>query len=96
MTFGAVVRDARGRAGFGLRELADKLGISPAYLSRVETESVECVPSESLILAIASTLNQPADELQRLAGRVPTDIKEHILSNPKVLRRLRKEVEKSK
>lgn len=95
MTFGTTVRSARQETGYGLRELAERIDISPAYLSRIETSSIECTPSEDLIRSIASALNHDADELLRLAGRVPTDIKRYILTNPKVLRRLRREVRKS-
>jgi transcriptional regulator with XRE-family HTH domain len=92
MTFGTTVRSAREEAGYGLRELAERINISPAYLSRVETESIECTPSESLILSLASALGMNADELMRLAGRMPTDIKRYILNNPRVLKRLRQQV----
>ncbi len=92
MTFGTTVRSARQETGYGLRELAERIDISPAYLSRIETSSIECTPSEDLIRMLASVLNRDADELLRLAGRLPTDIQHYILSNPKVLKRLRREV----
>lgn len=38
MTLGKTLRDQRVHKEFGLRELADRIGCSVAYLSRVETE----------------------------------------------------------
>ena len=80
--FGTTVRSAREETGYGLRELAHRIGISPAYLSRIETSSIEWTPSEDLIRSLASVLNHDADELMRLAGRLPTDIQRYILTNP--------------
>ena len=36
MNFGRTVREQRLAKGYGLNELAERLGISPAYLSRIE------------------------------------------------------------
>ena len=38
MAFGQTVRMHRNTKGFGLNEFAERLGVSPAYWSRVERE----------------------------------------------------------
>lgn len=38
MAFGQTVRFHRNAKGFGLNEFAERLGVSPAYWSRVERE----------------------------------------------------------
>jgi transcriptional regulator with XRE-family HTH domain len=38
MAFGQIVRSRRNDKGFGLNEFAERLGVSPAYWSRVERE----------------------------------------------------------
>lgn len=92
MTLGKTLRDQRVHKEFGLRELADRIGCSVAYLSRVETGSIECVPSEEILHKLARTLSLESDELMRLAGRLPQQIENYILKNPGVLKRLRREM----
>ena len=67
---------------FGLREMAKKLGISPAYLSRIETSEEKNPPAEELLRKIAELLDDNFDELMSLAGRIPTDVKEYITKDP--------------
>ena len=91
-TLGETLRTERLRKEFGLRELADCIGCSVAYLSRVETDSIDCVPSEEILVKLADRLSLPTDELMRLAGRLPADVENYVLENPGVLKRLRREI----
>ncbi len=54
----------------GLREFALKVGISPTYLSRIETSEEKAPPAEDVIRKMASQLSDSFDELMTLAGRV--------------------------
>lgn len=76
--FGQRVRRLRESKGLGLRETAKKLSISAAYLSRIETSEERTPPAEKVIKDIANLLEDNFDELMRLAGRIPSDVKDYI------------------
>ena len=59
-----------------------KVGISPAYLSRIETMDER--PAEDVIRKLALLLNEDFDGLMRLAGRVPHDVELIIISDPRM------------
>lgn len=62
--------------------MARKLDISPAYLSRVETDEEMTPPAEDTLRAIAKVLEDSPDSLLHLAGRVPADVGEMIKDDP--------------
>lgn len=66
MHFGATLRMLRVDAGIGLRELATRIGVSSAYLSRVE-HGRDPTPTPDRLGAIADTLNMPRALLFDLA-----------------------------
>jgi transcriptional regulator with XRE-family HTH domain len=82
--FGARVRSRREELGLSLRQTAHKVGISPTYLSDVETGQ-ETTPAERVIRALASVLNDDFDSLMHLAGRIPSDLQAYIASDPSML-----------
>ena len=55
------LRATRQERGLSLRELAERLGVSPSLISQVETGRAR--PSVSTLYAIASELNVSLDEL---------------------------------
>jgi PTS system nitrogen regulatory IIA component len=59
MHFGATLRLLRIEAGLSLRELAQQVGVSGAYLSRVEN-GVDPVPTPDRLIAIAQILGVPS------------------------------------
>ncbi|MDD2324615.1 MAG: helix-turn-helix transcriptional regulator [Alphaproteobacteria bacterium] len=63
------------------RSFAKAVGISSTYLSQIE-RGVLPPPANDKIMAIAKLLDENADELMLLAGRVPPDIQAIILKNP--------------
>lgn len=77
MSFGSTVREHRTLKGFGLNELAERLGISPAYLSRIEREH-ENPPRDELIERIAAILDLKLDELFVKAERLPPDMRKDL------------------
>ena len=81
-TLGQRLRKRREEKGLGLREMARKLDISAAYLSRVETDEEMTPPGEQLLKAIAKVLDESADTLLHLAGRVPADVGKMIKEDP--------------
>lgn len=93
-TFGERVQHARKARKLKLREAAGKLGISPAYLSRIENNKEERSPAEKVIKAMATLYKEDFDELMRLARRVTEDFKNMISDDPKLpefLRRVQRE-----
>lgn len=54
------------------------MSISAAYLSRIETSEERTPPAEKVIKDIANLLEDNFDELMRLAGRIPSDVKDYI------------------
>lgn len=86
--FGQRVRRLRESKQLGLRETAKKLDISAAYLSRIETSEERTPPAEEVIRRLADVLADDFDELMRLAGRIPSDVKEYITTEgmPQFLR----------
>ncbi len=64
-----------------LRKFAEKVGLSPTYLSRIENDR-EPPPSEAIIENLAAALDIDRYELLSLAGRVPSEFFEAFRKNP--------------
>jgi len=85
--FGDYIRRARtARADddlrFSLRQVAHRIGVEPAYLSKVERGLVP-PPSEATIVRLAADLGEDPDVLLALAGKVGSDLQAIILRRPK-------------
>lgn len=78
---GAAIRIARGLLGFGLREFAKSIDVSPGYMSSLERGKT-VAPSEETIQRIAEALRRDTDEFMALARRIPSDVKEIIKNDP--------------
>ena len=88
MTFGKYIRKSRESlrerdAGFSVRQVAQRVGIEPAYLSKIERDQV-APPSESTIRKLAVELNEDSDILLAMAGKISCDLKEIILNRPEL------------
>ena len=83
LTFGEQIRALRLRNldYTSLRHFAAKVGLSPAYLSRIENGK-EPPPSEAIIERLAEALGADRYELLSLAGRVPSEFFEIFCKNP--------------
>jgi PTS system nitrogen regulatory IIA component len=69
MHMGATLRLLRVDAGLSLRDLARRIGVSSAYLSRVEN-GLDAVPTPERLSAIARELDVPPTLLMDVAHRV--------------------------
>ncbi|WP_462331236.1 helix-turn-helix domain-containing protein [Thiohalocapsa halophila] len=92
MTFGSYVRAAREdlRAvdkRFSLRQVAQRIGVEPAYLSKIERGDV-APPSEDTIRRLAADLGQDADILLAMAGKVSSDLQAIIRARPQLFAEL--------
>jgi HTH-type transcriptional regulator, competence development regulator len=80
--FGATIRNLREGRRIGLRQFARMIGVSATYLSKIERGELP-PPAEDRVKEIARLLDQDADELLALAGKVASDLNEIILTRPR-------------
>ena len=73
MAFGDVVRARRTELAIGLNDLAERMGISPGYWSRIE-RNLDKPPSDEVVQRAAAILGIPLDALFVEAERLPPDI----------------------
>ena len=81
--FGETIREMRMAQEMGLRKAAERLGISPAYLSRVE-RGKERPPRPDLVKRMATLLGGDPDMLFRLAESTDPDLADYIHQTPTV------------
>jgi len=74
MAFGRYIRREREGREMTLTELARRVDVSIAYLSRIERER-ENPPPDRLVSALARALGLPADTLFAAARRLPPDLR---------------------
>lgn len=70
MTFGETIKELRKQRGMTQRELADLLEVNFTYISKIENDKLEVLPSEDLIRRMAEVLKADAEELLDLAGKL--------------------------
>lgn len=86
MDFGNHVRQLRVQRRevnrrYSVRQVAHRIGVEPAYLSKIERGDVS-PPSEDIIRRLAADLGEDVDLLLALAGKVSGDIVEVIARRP--------------
>lgn len=87
-SFGKTIRDLRKQRGLSQKELAERIGIDFTYLSKIENDRMPA-PSEKKIQAMAEVLSADTDELIRLAGKIPSDLAEFLITDPEAMKHLR-------
>ena len=90
--FGEVARELRERRRrddrrFSLRQVAQRIGVEPAYLSKIERGEVP-PPSEAATLRLAKELGGDPDVFLAMAGKVSSDLQEIIRRRPKLFAEL--------
>src|SRR5579885_2692233 len=90
--FGQWLRKKRVAKGFSLRKFAEEVGVSPTYLSHVEQGEAD-PPTAERVKKMASLLDENADEMIALAGRVPEDLPEIIQGHPSKIPELLREMD---
>jgi PTS system nitrogen regulatory IIA component len=81
MHFGNTLRLLRVEAGVSLRELAARIGVSGAYLSRVENGH-DAAPTPDRLIAIADALGLPAAVLVELARQTGPAVDGYVRRTP--------------
>lgn len=92
MLFGDFVREKREKlrisdSRYSLRQVADRVGIAPTYLSKIEC-GVLAPPAEDKIRGLARELNEDPDVLLAMAGKVSKDLQDVIRKRPQVFSEL--------
>jgi transcriptional regulator with XRE-family HTH domain len=95
-TFGRYVRSRRearreNDAAFSVRKVAERVGVQPSYISKVERCEV-APPSEATIVRLAEVLEEDADVLLALAGKVSSDLRDVIVKRPQLFSELIREL----
>ncbi len=96
MTFGNYIRQVRTKRyeadkKYSLRQTAQRIGIEPAYLSKIERSEV-APPSEAAIRRLAVDLDEDVDVLLAMAGKVSKDLQEIIMRRPQLFADLIREL----
>ena len=92
MTFGDYIRQIREQLResdkrYSLRQTAQRIGVEPAYLSKIERGDV-APPSEATIRRLAQDLGVDVDVLLAMAGKVSSDLREIIMRRPRLFAEL--------
>jgi len=88
MAFGDVVRARRTELAIGLNDLAERIGISPGYWSRIE-RNLDKPPSDEVVERAAAILGIPLDRMFVEAQRLPPDMRKDMGQVVLAYRRLR-------
>ena len=88
LTFGAHIRalreaKAENDPSFSLRRLAQRCGVTPPYLSRLERDAV-APPGEDVLRRLAVELDEDEDVMLALGGKISADLKLAILARPRL------------
>lgn len=86
--FGTTVRSLREQLRkedrrFSVRQVAKRIGVEPAYLSKIERGDV-APPSEATTIRIANELGEDPDVLLALGGKVSGDLQDIIRKRPRL------------
>ena len=86
--FGSTVREIRERLRsrdrrYSVRQVAGRVGIEPAYLSKIERGEV-APPSEATTVRLARDLGEDPDVMLALAGKVSADLRDIIRRRPRL------------
>ena len=86
--FGDTIRELRVAQDLGLRETAQLVGISPAYLSRIERNK-ERPPKPETIKLLAKNLAADPDVLFRLSSSTDPEVVTFLHEKPEIMNLLR-------
>jgi transcriptional regulator with XRE-family HTH domain len=97
--FGTHLRQARERLAeqdpaYSLRKVAGRIGVEPAYLSKIE-RGIFPPPSEEAIVKLAADLGEDPDVLLAMAGKLSSELQRIILRRPKLFAELIRELKEA-
>lgn len=68
---------------YSLRQVAHRIGVEPAYLSKIERGDVPA-PSERTTIRLADELGEDRDVLLAMGGKISSDLEEIIRKRPQL------------
>ena len=97
--FGRYLREVREQKRqadprYSIRRLAGRVGIEPAYLSKIERGDLP-PPSEATTVKLAKELDEDPDMLLALAGKVSGDLQGIIRNRPKLFAALLRQLKEA-
>jgi HTH-type transcriptional regulator, competence development regulator len=78
-------------AAFSVRQVAERVGIEPSYLSKVERD-IGSPPAEETMIRLAAELRVDADVMLAMAGKVSRDLRDVIRRRPQLFGQLIREL----
>jgi transcriptional regulator with XRE-family HTH domain len=81
----------KGDKRFSLRQVSQRIGIEPSYLSKIE-RGQEVSLSEEKIILLSIEINEDPDVLLAFSGKVSSDIQEIIRKRPQLFTQLIREL----
>jgi len=81
-----LVRTTRIKLDLNLRDLAETVGVSASFLSRIERGEHVRISSRRLA-RLAEALKLSVDEVFRCARKLPPDVEKYVLDNLHLVRR---------
>ena len=87
-SIGPKLRELRTIQGLSLRRTASLAGISPAYLSRIESGKIG-PPKPETLKSLTQVLGADSDAIFQLASGIDPEIVDLLDKNPKVIKLLR-------
>lgn len=98
-TFGEYIRQARealheSDKSFSLRQVASRINVEPAYLSKIE-RNIFPPPSEEAIVKLAGILGEDQDVLLAMAGKMSTELQQIIIQRPKLFGELLRQLKEA-
>jgi HTH-type transcriptional regulator, competence development regulator len=95
-TLGELIRNRREQLratdpAFSVRQVAERLGVEPSFLSKVERD-IGSPPSEETLVRLAADLGLDADLVLAYAGKVSGDVREVIRRRPQLFAQLIREM----
>ncbi len=76
---------------FSVRQVAERIGVEPSFLSKVERGEAP-PPSEEKVVALARELHENPDMLLAMAGKVSSDLQRAIRKRPELFATLIREL----
>ena len=81
MKFGKLLKNLRVQKGVGIKKMAKEVGLNYTYISKLENSKV--YPSSKVLKKFSKYLKYDSDELMISAGKIPKDIEQILMNNPK-------------
>ena len=79
--FGSALKELRSVNGLSIKQISSKLDVNYSYISKLENNKSN--PSEGFIAKLAELFECDKEELMLKAGKIPPDLLEILVNNPK-------------